>query len=79
MQVGVGHARHRGVRLRAEVLHDDFLNPVVGTGDSADREQRVDPLGERLADTDEDAGGERDGGAAGVLEHAQPNVRILVG
>ena len=79
VQVGVRHARHRGVRLRAEVLHDDFLNPVVCTGDSANREQRVDPLGERLADADQDAGGERDGRAAGVLEHAQPNIRILVG
>ena len=59
-QLGVGHPRHRGVRLGPEVLHDDFLDAAVRAGDPADREQRLDPLREGLADADQDAGGERD-------------------
>ena len=39
----------------------------------------VGPLGQRLADADQDAGGERHGRASGVFEHAQPHGRILVG
>ncbi len=40
---------------------------------------RVGALGERLADADEDSGRERDSGAPGVLQHAQPDRGVLVG
>ena len=77
-QLGVGHAAHPGVRLGPEVLHDDFLDAAVLAGDPTDREDRFGPLGERLADADEDPGGERHAAAPGVLEHAQPDRGVLV-
>ena len=46
--------------LRAEVLDDHFLDVAVALVQIADREQAVDALGRRLADADQDAGGERD-------------------
>ena len=46
--------------------------------DRPDREQRLGPLGQRLADADQDAGGERHADPAGVLEHPQPDRRLLV-
>ena len=48
-------------------------------GDRADREDRLRPLGEVLADADQQSGGERDRQPAGVLEHPQPDRRVLVG
>ena len=38
----------------------------------------VGPLGQRLADADQDAGGERHADPAGVVEHPQPDRRLLV-
>ena len=64
VQVGVRHAAHRGVRLGAEVLDDDLLDAAVLAGDPADREDRLGPLLDGLADADEDAGGERHVGPA---------------
>ena len=78
VEFGVGHVAHLGIRLGPEVLHDDFLDAVVLAGDLADGEDRVGALGPGLADADQDAGGERDVAAAGVLEDAQPDGRILV-
>ena len=78
VEFGVGDVAHLGVRLGPEVLHDDFLDAVVGAGDLPDREDRVGALGRGLADADEDAGGERDVAAAGVLQDAEPDRRVLV-
>ena len=78
VEFGVGHVAHLGVRLGPEVLHDDFLDAPVLAGDLADGEDRVGAFGQGLADADQDAGGERDVAAAGVLEHAQPDGRVLV-
>ena len=52
---------HRGVGLGPEVLDDHLLHvrrTARATG--ADREDRLGPLGEGLADADQHAGGERD-------------------
>ena len=60
VEIGIGHGAHLGVRLGAEVLNDNFLDPAVLLRDPADGEDRVRPLGQRLPDADQDAGGERD-------------------
>ena len=77
-EFGVRHVAHLGVRLGPEVLHDDFLDALVLAGDLPDGEDRVGAFGRGLADADEDAGGEGDVAAAGVLQHAQPDGRVLV-
>ena len=72
-------AVHRGAGLREEVLDDHLLHvPVAGVG-GGDRHERVDPIGDRLADAHEDPGGERDLEPAGGLERGQPTGGDLVG
>ena len=44
---------HDGVRLGAEVLHDDFLHTAVGSGFGPNREDRLRALDERLPDADQ--------------------------
>ena len=78
VEFGVGDVAHLGVRLGPEVLHDDFLDAAVLAGDLADGEDRLGALGPGLADADQDAGGERDVAAAGVLQDAQAHGRVLV-
>ena len=78
VEFGVGNVAHLGVRLGPEVLHDDFLDAAVLAGDLTDGEDRLGALLRGLADADEDAGGERDVAAAGVLQDAQPDRRVLV-
>ncbi|MGY4277697.1 hypothetical protein ACVILE_003877 [Streptomyces sp. M18.1] len=78
VQFRVRHAAHRGVGLGAEVLDDQFLDAVVGAGDLAQREQGLGALLVGLADADQQTRGEGDGGAAGVLQDAQPDGRFLV-
>jgi hypothetical protein len=50
----------------------------VRLGDAPDRVERLGPFGERLADADQDAGGERYADPPCVLEHPQPHRRLLV-
>ena len=69
---------HLGVGLGAEVLHDHFLDAAVLARDLPDREDRVGPLGQRLADPDQDARGERDAAPAGILQNPQAHGRVLV-
>ncbi len=78
MQVGVGHAAHRGVRFGPEVLHDDFLDVPVLAGGAAQREQRLGAFGAGFTDADEDAASERHRDATGVGEHPQPDGGFLV-
>ena len=47
----IGHAR---AGLGAEVLDDDFLDVAVALVDVADGQQRLDALGARLADADQE-------------------------
>ncbi len=79
----VGRARlgavHRGAGLGQEVLHDHFLHVTVLEVRVRDRDERVDALGARLADADEDAGGERDAGPARGVQRGEPPRRGLVG
>ena len=69
---------HRGAVLRKEVLDDHLLHvPVtrVGGGDGLERGDAVVAV---LADSDEDAGGERDRQLARGFERRQPAVGCLV-
>ena len=79
----VGRARarlvHRRAGLREEVLHDHFLHVAVAAVRCRDRLERLDAFGARLADADEDPGGERDAGASGGVERGQPALGCLVG
>ena len=70
---------HRGVGLGPEVLDDDLLHGAVSLGVRAQREDRLGPLGEVLADPDQQAGRERDRQPAGVLEDPEPDRGVLVG
>lgn len=78
VQLRVRHAAHRGVRLGAEVLDDQFLDAVVRPGHLPQREERLRALLVRLPDPDEDSGREGDGGTARVLQDPQPDRRFLV-
>lgn len=78
LQLRVGHPAHRRVRLGPEVLHDDFLDAVVGAGRLPQLEEGVGALLVGLADPDQDAGGEGDVGTARVLQDPQPYGRFLV-
>ena len=69
----------RGIGLGAEVLDNDFLDVAVTPVELSDRQQRADPFGLRLADADEDAGGEGDGEFARRLDHGEPRGGMLVG
>ena len=73
--VDVAHGR---VGLGPEVLDDHLLHVAVLPGHASQREDRLGPLGERLADADEEAGGEGDREAPCVLEHPQAYVGVLV-
>src|SRR5207237_9994899 len=66
-----GVVAHRNARLPAEVLYDDLLDVPVALMEIADREQGLDALGEGLADSDENAGGEGDGQLAGERDRAE--------
>src|SRR6266536_571206 len=77
-QFCVRYVAHPGVRLCAEVLHDDFLDAAILAGYPADGEDRVCAFRLGLADADEDARGERDTAAARILEYSYPDRRILV-
>ena len=74
--VGIGAL---GVGLGAEILDDDFLDVAVRFVQVADRLQRLDALLARLADADQDAGGERHLQLAGQPDRLQPHRRMLVG
>ena len=78
VELGIGHGAHLRVRFGPEVLNDNFLDAAVLLRDPPDGEDRVRPLGQRLADADQDAGGERDRRPARVLQHPQPHRRVLV-
>ena len=75
VDTGVGRRRHRGVVLGPEVLHDHFLDVPELLVRAANRVHRLGALGQRLADADQQAGGERDRQPARVVQRAQPNRR----
>ena len=71
--------RHAGVRLGTEILDDDLLDVPIALVQIAQRQQCFDALASRLADPDQDAGGERDFGLAGCRDGGEPHGRHLVG
>ena len=77
-KAGLG-AEHGRAGLGQEVLHDHLLHvPVAGVrlGDDVKGGQLIGP---RVADADEDAGGEGDGQLAGEVQGGQAAGRLLVG
>jgi len=78
VEVGLGGLGHPRARLGAEVLDDDFLDVAVLPMQVAQRQDRLDPLFPRLANTDQDAGGERNLLFAGKPDGFQPPGWILV-
>ena len=78
LDAGVGHRGHRGVFLGPEVLHDHFLDVPELLVRPADRVHGLGALGQVLADTDQQPGGERDGQPARIVERAQPHLGVLV-
>ena len=71
-------SRHARAGLGAEVLDDDFLNVAVTLVDVADRQQRLDALGPRLADADQEPGGERHAGTPRGFERGEAHGGRLV-
>ena len=71
--------RHARAGLGPEILDDDFLDVPVSFVQIADRQQRLHALGPRLADADQDAGGERHALLAGEPDGFEPHRRVLVG
>ena len=78
-KVGVGCRLHGSAGLGAEVLHDHLLHVTVAGMGVAQGDERLRPVAHGLADADEDAGGERDAGTPGILDHAQSHVGVFVG
>ena len=74
----LGRLGHPRSRLRPEVLNDHLLHVPVRVGELANREQRVDALFARLADTDEQARRERDSLLPGRHDRLEPAGRQLV-
>ena len=71
---------HRDARLGAEVLDDDLLDVAVALVQLADGERATSTRSAwRLADPDQDAGGERDAELAGERDRPEPPRRHLVG
>ena len=83
LQVGVVGARlrapHGGAALGQEVLDDHLLHVAVTVMRFGDGNECVNPVGAGFADTDEDAGGERDRQLASPVQGGQTPGRHLVG
>jgi len=75
----VGMLGHPRARLRAEVLDDDLAEVPALLRERAQRQERVDPLGTRLADPDQDPARERDRKLAREPDRLEPAGRLLVG
>ena len=79
LQRRLGRAAHARAGLGAEVLDDDLLDVAVPLMHVADRQQRLDALGPRLADADQNAGREGHPRAARRLQGGEAHGRHLVG
>ena len=78
VKAGLGRVGHARPRLRAEVLDDDLLDVPMRVMGIAERKQGLDALLARLADADEDAGGEGHRLFAGQAQCLKPRGRSLV-
>ena len=77
--IGFVEAGHSGVRLRAKVLNDDFLNVSELFVQIANRNQAVHAFFESFADADQNPRRERDRKLTRFANHAQPDRRMFVG
>ena len=69
---------HRGAGLREEVLDDDLLHVTVARVRCTDGDQRVDPFGLGLTESNKDPRGERHPRPAGRVQGFEPTGRGLV-
>ena len=79
IKIGLRGPGELGARLGAEVLDDDFLNVPELPMQIADGEQRLEPLGARLADANENAGRERHAQLARESQRLETDLGPLVG
>ena len=77
-EIRFGPIRHAGIRLGVEVLNDDLLDMAVAFMKIPDRLKSGDAVVARLADPDQDAGGERYPRLAGEAKRPQAQFGILV-
>ena len=78
VQVRLRRLAHLGAWLGAKVLDDDLLDVAVFGVDAADGEQRLDAFQARLADADENAGGEGHPRPSGIGQRLQAHGGNLV-
>ncbi len=78
LQARLRGVRHFRVRLRPEVLDDDFLKVSVPLVQFSQRQQRFDALPAGFADADEDAGGEGDFGDPRLPDRFETSFGVLV-
>ncbi len=76
--VGLGRVGHRDFRLGAKILDDDFLDVAVTLVRVANCSDTLRALDDRFADTEQDAGRERDLQRAGVVYHLNTQRGIFV-
>ena len=69
---------HEGIGLGDEVLDDDLLHVAKALVRRGDRLKGLDAIGSVLADSDEDAGRERDGELPRRVERGEPSLGGLV-
>ena len=79
VKIGLRSPGELGAGLGAEVLDDDFLNVPELPMQIADGEERLEALGARLADANENAGRERHAQFARILQRLKTDLGPLVG
>ena len=79
VEIRLRGAGELGAGLGAEVLDDDFLNMPETAMQIADGEQRLQALGARLADTDQNAGRERHAQLARQPQRLKTRLGPLIG
>ncbi len=79
VKIGLRSPGELGAGLGAEVLDDDFLDVPEPAMQIADGEQRLEALGPRLADANENAGRERHAQFARQLQRLKTDFGPLVG
>ena len=79
VEIGLGGARALRAGLGAEVLDDDLLDMPVTAMQVSDGEERLETLGARLADADQNAGGERDAEFSREPQRLEARLGPLVG
>ena len=79
VEVGLRGASELGARLGAEVLNNDLLNMPETAVEIANGEERLEALGPRLADADQNAGREWHAEFARAFKRLKTRLGPLVG